>query len=192
MADEKQTQNSEVQVLAYTPRVARAIEAILAPVGYASKISDRKRGRSSLTDNIVAGGNVAAYTGPFSFTFNSETGKLIVGAGFLNRNGDFLEVEQTEITPEEGYICCQCNLKASDDGKRKEWETPAIVVLDKPSALAYPLGRCTKQEDNGSSENNSNGETLPQEPQWLFECYEVEMAFIIATRQCPLAGGGGK
>lgn len=170
----------------YSDGLRQAVNSVLA--GQVTRVSDsqRRAGRSTLTDWRGGGSAGSEYTGPFSFTFNSESGKLIVGAGFLNRNGDFIEIPETQITPKEGYICCQSKLKDSGDGKRKEWETPAIVVLDKPSALAYPLGRCVKQEDN------SNGETLPQEPQWLFECYEVEMAFIIATRQCPLASGGGK
>lgn len=184
--------NKEIAVLAYTPRIQRAIDAILAPGGFIAAYNKKTRGRSTLTDRRGGGGGGSEYTGPFSFTFDSESGNLIIGAGFLNRNGDFIEIPETQITPKEGYICCQSKLKDSGDGKRKEWETPSIVVLDKPSALAYPLGRCMKQEDNENSENNSNGETLPQEPQWIFECYEVEMAFIIATRQCPLASGGGK
>ena len=66
MAEEKQTQNSEVQVLAYTPRVARAIDAILAPLGYSSTARKGLRGRSSLTDMLFGGsGGSYEYNGMF-------------------------------------------------------------------------------------------------------------------------------
>lgn len=168
MADKKET-----QVLAYTPRVQQVIDTVLAPGGYAIREAARKSGRSALTDRRGVGGG-GGYNGPFAITL-TEAGNVAVAAGFLNRNGDFKEVPAFEIAPQTGYICCQCELKdvTSAGVTRKEWGEPQIVILEKPSAIAYPLGYCTVTEESNI----------------LLECYEVEMAFIIATRQCPLAGG---
>lgn len=111
------------------------------------------------------------YSGPFAFSFN-EKGELVISAGFLNRNGDVIEIKEQIITElKTGYICLDSHLINKGEGK-KEWSEPAIVFLDKPLATAYPLGRRTEKDGIVR-----------------IECYEVPMAFILATRQCPLAGG---
>lgn len=83
MAEEKQTQNSEVQVLAYTPRVARAIDAILAPLGYSSTARKGLSGRSSLTDMLFGGsGGSYEYNGPYKMILDGNRVRIVDGATY--------------------------------------------------------------------------------------------------------------
>ena len=152
----------------YSDKLQRAVDLVVAPLGVHETQQNAKSGRSTFTDRRGGGGG--GYSGPFAFSYNAE-GKLVVAPGFLNRNGDLLEVEEQIVEPAAGYVCIESHLEDKGDGK-KEWTKPAIVFLEKPKATAYPLGKCTDKDGA-----------------LITECYEVPMAFILATRQCPLAGG---
>jgi hypothetical protein len=153
----------------YSDKLQRAVDLVVAPLGVSETHPNARSGRSTFTDRKGGGGGWG-YSGPFAFSYNSE-GKLVIAPGFLNRNGDLLEIEEQIVDPATGYVCLESHLEDKGEGK-KEWTKPAIVFLDKPKATAYPLGKRT--------DNNGTITT---------ECYEVPMAFILATRQCPLAGG---
>ena len=153
----------------YSDKLQRAVDLVVAPLGVNETHPNARSGRSTFTDRRGGGGGWG-YSGPFAFSYNAE-GKLVVAPGFLNRNGDLLEIEEQTVAAAAGYVCIESHLEDKGNNK-KEWTKPAIVFLEKPLATAYPLGKCT--EKDGA---------------FITECYEVPMAFILATRQCPLAGG---
>lgn len=163
---------AEQTLLLYTQETADAIKK-------AAKLPPQSEGdsyyKSTPKQNLLSNSQTIQteeiYSGPFAFRLN-ENGQLVIAPGFLNRNGDLLEIKEQVITElKTGYICLDSHLINKGEGK-KEWSEPAIVFLDKPLATAYPLGRRTEKDGIVR-----------------IECYEVPMAFILATRQCPLAGG---
>lgn len=159
----------------YSQKLQQAVDRVIAPLGYTEHSGSRQRGRSTFTDRRGGyGGDNDGYSGPFAFSFN-EAGNLVISPGFLNRNGDFIEIEEQIVEPQTGYVCLESKLIAKEGAANtdaKEWSQPAIVFLEKPTATAYPLGYCTVENEIAKA-----------------DCYEVQVAFILATRQCPLAGG---
>lgn len=76
------------------------------------------------------------YTGPFALSYDAETKKLKVAGGYLNRNGEFAEVPETELDPATGEVCVCTDL--DDDGY---WSEPEIRITQ-PTRFAYPVGSC--------------------------------------------------
>ena len=163
---------AEQTLLLYTEETAEAIKkASKLPSLSGEESYYKPTPKQNLLSNPQTIQTEEIYSGPFAFSFN-EKGELVIRAGFLNRNGDVIEIKEQIITElKTGYICLDSHLINKSEGK-KEWSEPAIVFLDKPLATAYPLGRRTEKDGIVR-----------------IECYEVPMAFILATRQCPLAGG---
>ena len=161
----------QLDFLLYTRKTAEAIKKAskLPPIS-GEESYYKSTPKQNLLSNPQAIQTEEIYSGPFAFSFN-ESGQLVIAPGFLNRNGDLLEIEEQIVEPAAGYVCLESHLEDKGDGK-KEWTKPAIVFLEKPKATAYPLGKCTDKDGALTT-----------------ECYEVPMAFILATRQCPLAGG---
>ena len=160
----------EQAFLLYTRETGEAIrKAMRLPPAPSEESYYKPTPKQTLLNRPQAPENKEIYSGPFAFSYNA-TGKLVIAPGFLNRNGDLLEVEEQIVDPAAGYVCIESHLEDKGNNK-KEWTKPAIVFLEKPKATAYPLGRCVEKDGALTT-----------------ECYEVPMAFILATRQCPLAG----
>lgn len=94
-------------------------------------------------------GDVSAadvYDGPFALSYNAETKKVDVKAGFLNRNGEWKTVAAASVDPETGYVCVVTQL--NDEG---EWTDPELAITE-PGLESYPVGYCTV---TGSGEEQS-------------------------------------
>jgi hypothetical protein len=74
------------------------------------------------------------YDGPFALSYDTETKQLKVSAGYLNRNGEWMGVSATEISPSAGTVCV-CTTLGSDG----EWTTPEVKIST-PGQYAYPIG----------------------------------------------------
>jgi hypothetical protein len=161
----------EKVLVEYSDALRQTVEGVLGRQVTVEHSGSRQRGRSTFTDRRGSYGG-DTYSGPFSFSFN-EKGELVISAGFLNRNGDVIEVTEQIITDlKNGYVCLESHLE--DKGGKNEWSKPTIVFLEKPKATAYPLGVCKIDDKSGDID---------------IQGFRVPMAFILATRQCPLAGG---
>lgn len=111
-----------------------------------------------------------SYNGPFAFSILSD-GKLKIKAGFLNRNGKIFNIPETTFSErKEGYIC----VTSKFDVDKNTWSDPEIAIAD-VAADAYPIGYSKKIDQESG------------DPLFEFECYEVPMAFILYTKECPLA-----
>lgn len=106
--------------------------------------------------------NGFVWNGPYALSYDAETKKIKIGAGYLRRNGDFVTVSETEIEPATGIICVTSELKD------EEWSAPEIVIAV-PDATHYPIGKCTVK-----------GESV------TLDSYHVTVAVILETGPCPL------
>lgn len=106
------------------------------------------------------------YDGPFALSYNGETDKIDVKAGFLNRNGEWKTVPDKSVSPETGYICVVTEL--DDNG---DWSDPEIEILDEPDEQSYPIGYC---EVTGSGDDK--GVT--------FSSFRVPVAFFLISDVC--------
>ena len=116
----------------------------------------------------LGAGSAEEYDGPFAVSYNAETGLLNINAGFMSRNGEFLEVAGAEIAPETGFVCVRSVLE--DAG---EWTEPEILV-GLPDKYTYPVGSCSVE---GEDDTRS-----------ISVCsFRVPVAVIIDTAVCPLS-----
>lgn len=116
----------------------------------------------------LGAGSAEEYDGPFAVSYNADTGLLNINAGFMSRNGEFLEVTGAEIAPETGFVCVRSVLE--DAG---EWTEPEILVAI-PDKYTYPVGSCAV-EGEGDARSVS-------------VCsFRVPVAIIIDTAVCPLS-----
>lgn len=106
------------------------------------------------------------YDGPFAVSYNAETDKIDVKAGFLNRNGEWKKVTDKSVSPETGYICVVTEL--DDNGN---WSEPEIDILEEPDEQSYPIGYC---EVTGSGDDK--GVTTSS--------YRVPVAIILISDVC--------
>ena len=74
------------------------------------------------------------YDGPFALSYDTETKKIKIAAGYLNRNGEWLDVAAKEISPSTGTVCVCTTL--GNDGS---WTTPEVQIST-PGQYAYPIG----------------------------------------------------
>lgn len=102
------------------------------------------------------------WNGPFALSYDAETKKIKIGAGYLRRNGDFVTVPKSEIEPETGIICVTSELK------ERKWSAPEIVIAE-PDVMHYPIGKCTVKGDSVT-----------------LDSYHVAVAVILDTGPCPL------
>jgi len=93
----------------------------------------------------LGAGTPEYYDGPFALTYDAEKKKLIVKAGYLSRNGEFLLVAEKELEPATGSVCVTTALDANG-----AWSTPDIV-FGSPGTFFYPVGSC-KVEGSGHAE----------------------------------------
>ena len=113
----------------------------------------------------LGAGTPEHYDGPFALTYDAEKKKLIVKAGYLSRNGEFLLVAEKELEPATGSVCVTTTLDANG-----AWSTPDIV-FGSPGTFFYPVGSC-KVEGSGDTQNVS-------------VCsYRVPVAIFIVTAIC--------
>lgn len=82
------------------------------------------------------------YEGPFSLSYDSEKNKLNVASGYLNRNGEWLNVPAVSLDPANGMVCVCTTL--GNDGN---WSSPAVKITT-PGQFAFPVGSC--KLDNSS------------------------------------------
>ena len=101
------------------------------------------------------------YNGPFAISYNPDTKLLKIETGYLNRNGEWLVVEPTEIAPITGSICVCTNL--DEEGN---WTKPEIKIAE-PSQFAFPIGDCKLE-----------GETVS------FSSYRVPVAIFLVSDIC--------
>lgn len=82
--------NKEIQVLAYTPRIQRAINAILAPAGYAVSQKNKQRGRSALTDRRGSASGEYEYNGAYKMILDENKVRIVDGAtyDYMNKTSD--------------------------------------------------------------------------------------------------------
>ena len=116
----------------------------------------------------LGAGSAEEYDGPFAVSYNAETGLLNINAGFMSRNGEFLEVTGAEIAPETGFVCVRSILE--DAG---EWTEPEILV-GLPDKYTYPVGSCTVD-----GEGDARSVSICS--------FHVPVAIIIDTAVCPLS-----
>lgn len=74
------------------------------------------------------------YDGPFALSYDTETKKIKIAAGYLNRNGEWKDVAAKEISPSTGTVCV-CTMLGGDGS----WTTPEVQILT-PGQYAYPIG----------------------------------------------------
>lgn len=85
-------------------------------------------------------GDVSAadvYNGPFALSYNAETHKVGVNAGFLNRNGEWMSLPAANVAPETGYVCIVTHL--DDSGN---WTAPEAEIAE-PGNERFPVGYCS-------------------------------------------------
>lgn len=104
------------------------------------------------------------YAGPHAVTYDHETGRVEVTAGYVLQNGAFAQTTAASLTPQTGVICVTNALTGGT------WGTPAIA-FDTPSELAYPIGSCTV---------TGNGATAAV----AVECYIQPVAFLFDVGDC--------
>lgn len=93
------------------------------------------------------------YEGPFSFSTNKK-GNIEVAKGFLNRNGEMVQVPNQDIgtleSLTEGYICVFDEL--IDGGAMFRWDTPSIRIIPEKNIdnRCYPIGQVIKNGESNS------------------------------------------
>ncbi len=75
------------------------------------------------------------YTGPFAVTYDAETKKLKVAAGYLSRNGEWKDVAAKELSASSSGTICVCTSLGSDGS----WTEPEVKIST-PGQFAYPVG----------------------------------------------------
>lgn len=103
------------------------------------------------------------YTGPFAMSYDAQSKKIKVAAGYLSRNGEFVEVPATEIAPANGVICVCSTIREG------EWSKPEIKIAT-PAKENYPIGSCEVKNESVN-----------------ICCYRVSVAMIIISAECPLS-----
>lgn len=82
------------------------------------------------------------YDGPFALSYDTENRQLTVNAGYLLRNGEFLEVAEKKLSAQNGIVCVCSTIDSS--GK---WSTPEIKIAT-PGQYNYPIGSCEVSGDS--------------------------------------------
>ena len=103
------------------------------------------------------------YDGPFAISYDSETKKLKVAAGYLSRNGEWVNVEAKDLTPASGFICVNTTLGNG------EWSKP-VLKFAVPGQFNYPVGKCKVL-----------GESVE------ICCFRVPVAIILVSAVCPIS-----
>ena len=83
------------------------------------------------------------YDGPFALSYDAESKKLKVAAGYLNRNGEWKDVPAAELPPSTGTVCVCTTLDSEGS-----WSEPEVKIAT-PGQCAFPVGSC---KTSGESE----------------------------------------
>ena len=78
----------------------------------------------------------------FPYSCLLYTSQLTVNAGYLLRNGEFLEVAEKKLSAQNGIVCVCSTIDSS--GK---WSTPEIKFAT-PGQYNYPIGSCEVSGDS--------------------------------------------
>lgn len=106
---------------------------------------------------------VENYDRPFTIRME-EDGTLACTGGVCCLNGRyFIAGPGTGIAPASGYFCLTSTLNEG------EWSEPEYVITEELVSGQCPLGNCQQ-----------NGE------KWIIEQYNVGVAVILVTGQCPV------
>lgn len=76
------------------------------------------------------------YDGPFALSYDTETEKIKVNAGYLNRNGEWKEVPEAAFSPSTGTVCVCTTLDSEGN-----WSEPEVRIADQ-GPYAFPVGSC--------------------------------------------------
>ncbi len=76
------------------------------------------------------------YDGPFALSYDAESKKLKVAAGYLNRNGEWKDVPAAELSPSTGTVCVCTTLDSEGS-----WSEPEVKIST-PGQYAFPVGSC--------------------------------------------------
>ena len=76
------------------------------------------------------------YDGPFALSYDTETKKVKVAAGYLNRNGEWKDVPAAEFSPATGTVCVCTTLDSEGS-----WSEPEVRIAT-PGPYAFPVGSC--------------------------------------------------
>ena len=109
----------------------------------------------------LGAGTPELYDGPFALIYDAETNLLKIKTGYLSRNGEFLQVPETEIVPQTGFVCVESILDESGT-----WSEPA-VKFGFPGQMSYPVGSC-----------RIDGESV------TVTSFRVPVAILIVTDAC--------
>lgn len=123
-------------------------------------------GDGTLMARRVSGGAGTGAFFPCFLVSLNEKKKLTCSGGWLNRNGEMVQVKATEkgLDPKTGYFC----LCSTPDASGK-WSEPEFKIQT-PAPDAYPV-----------AEIEVKGESVS------IKQYPVAVAFILLVKQCPIA-----
>lgn len=135
--------------------------------GAGCRIERRAMGTVFSAVRSADGGNFAVPAAGL-FEVAEDDGQLIVGPGFVNRNGlDFAQFPGAEgIAPKSGYMCI-CSEPADKLGN---WTPVEAKILAEPNIFGFPVAKITVA--NGVIE---------------IEQYPVTVAYILGAKRCPIA-----
>ena len=104
--------------------------------------------------------------GLFQVTLD-EKKQLVIGKGFVNRNGlAFEEYPGGELEPKNGYLC----ICSEPSDKQGNWTQTEAMIKDQPNQCAYPIAKITVSGESVSIEQ-----------------YPVVVAQIFYSGRCPIA-----
>lgn len=109
--------------------------------------------------NIEPG--AAVEDGPFSIKYNDVSGMIEVAAGYMNANGEWMNVAGKQLVPQNGIICVFSTISGGT------WSTPDIKFAT-PDKNNFPIGKCTV----------TNGKVT-------VSSFRVPVAIMIETISCP-------
>lgn len=131
---------------------------------------DSRTIRNSLGDILTvidrtSPGSAGSMSGLFRVSLDDN--QLVVGPGFVNRNGlDFQLFNGGSIPAANGYLC----ICSEPDDKSGHWTDIALEIRELPTQCAYPIAKIT---------SDNNGVAIEQ--------YPVTVAVLVYSVFCPLA-----
>lgn len=114
-------------------------------------------------------GESDSYSGSFPVTLEEPENAsplLRIGRGFVNVNGVFFTLEETTLSPKEGFLC----VTSSIDSDKREIVMPELEFAD-PDATHYPVAEIVSDEEGGFSVRQ----------------FPVSVAVILITKTCIFA-----
>lgn len=156
--------DKEFLLIEYTSDTGAAIRKSMNSPGQSRNTGKRPFRRQEILPSPR--GDVASadiYDGPFALSYDTETQKIKIAAGYLSRNGEWVDVVAKELTPSTGIICVNSILGNG------EWTAPDIKFTT-PDRNNYPIGKCKLE-----------GESV------TLCSFRVPVAIILVSAECPLS-----